>query len=127
LKSIHDELLESKNANLPARGLPIYIDPLGLSDAERTMQSPVQIELEGVPLKSGLRLLLKQLGLNYVVKDGMIVIDTPERFAAEFAEGQPIEGDPPVPGYGAMPRSGFPKAPDQSQGAMGGMMGGGFR
>jgi RNA polymerase sigma factor (sigma-70 family) len=55
-------------------GIPIYVDPVGLNEAEKTMTSPVQLDLEGVPLKTTLRLLLKQLGLTYWVKDGLLMI-----------------------------------------------------
>ncbi|HMF36469.1 MAG TPA: hypothetical protein VKF17_07505, partial [Isosphaeraceae bacterium] len=59
-------------------GIPIYVDPLGLQEADKTMTSPVQIDLEGVPLKTTLRLLLKQLGLTYTVKDGFLMITSQE-------------------------------------------------
>ncbi|HKM53953.1 MAG TPA: hypothetical protein VJY33_11125, partial [Isosphaeraceae bacterium] len=59
-------------------GIPIYIDPLGLQEADKTVTSPVQIDLEGVPLKTTLRLLLKQLGLTYTVKDGFLMITSQE-------------------------------------------------
>jgi hypothetical protein len=55
-------------------GLPIYVDPAGLSKAEKTMQSPVTLDVEGVPLWTSLRLILKQLGLTYAVKDGLLTI-----------------------------------------------------
>jgi hypothetical protein len=55
-------------------GLPIYVDPDGLQKAQKTMTSPVALDLEGVPLKTTLRLLLKQLGLSYSIKDGLLVI-----------------------------------------------------
>ena len=90
------------------------------------MQSPIQIELKGVPLKTGLRLLLDQIDMSYVVKDGMILIDSKDGLAARFAENGTYQGDPPVPGYGMMPKDGYPKAPQQEQ-AGGGMIGGGFR
>jgi hypothetical protein len=51
-------------------GIPIYVDPLGLQEAERSLQSIVSIDLQGVPLKTTLRLCLKQLGLAYFVEDG---------------------------------------------------------
>jgi hypothetical protein len=60
-------------------GIPIYVDPLGLSESDRTMQSTVAIDLEEVPLKTTLRLLLHQLGLAYCVKDGVLTISSPER------------------------------------------------
>ena len=43
------------------------------------MASPVVLELEGVPLRTSLMLLLKPLGLGYFVKDGVVTI-TAERF-----------------------------------------------
>jgi hypothetical protein len=42
------------------------------------MTSPVALELEGVPLRTSLTLLLKPLGLGYCVKDGVLII-TAER------------------------------------------------
>jgi hypothetical protein len=55
-------------------GIPIYVDPIGLQEAEKTMTSPVSIDLEGVPLRRTLQLLLTQLGLCYYVDDGLLVI-----------------------------------------------------
>jgi hypothetical protein len=66
-------------------GIPIYVDPVGLNEASRTLQSPVTLDLEGVPLKTTLRLLLKQLGLTYTVKDGLLTI------TAESSDNQPTE------------------------------------
>ena len=66
-------------------GVPIYVDPVGLNEAEKTMTSPVTLDLEGVPLKTTLRLLLKQLGLTYTVKDGLLTI------TSESSEDQPTE------------------------------------
>jgi hypothetical protein len=59
-------------------GIPIYVDPLGLQEADKTMTSTVNIDLEGVPLKTTLRLLLKQLGLTFTVKDGFLMITSQE-------------------------------------------------
>jgi hypothetical protein len=55
-------------------GIPIYVDPVGLNKAEKTMTSPVTLDLEGVPLGTTLRLVLKQLGLTYEVEDGRLTI-----------------------------------------------------
>lgn len=55
-------------------GIPIYVDPAGLQEAERSMQSTVQMQLEGVPLRRTLQLVLAQLGLAYFVDDGVLVI-----------------------------------------------------
>jgi hypothetical protein len=55
-------------------GLPIYVDPVGLQEAERSLNSPVVIDVTRVPLRTSLRLILKQLGLAYRVKDGLLTI-----------------------------------------------------
>jgi RNA polymerase sigma factor (sigma-70 family) len=63
----------TKGRELP-EGIPIYVDPVGLQEAEKTMSSPVTLDLEGVALRETLRLVLKQLGLLYSVKDGLLTI-----------------------------------------------------
>jgi RNA polymerase sigma factor (sigma-70 family) len=68
-------------------GIPIYLDPVGLQEAERTMTSPVTLDLEGVPLKTTLRLMLKQIGLAYCVKDGLLIISSPHGIYQELLEG----------------------------------------
>jgi hypothetical protein len=55
-------------------GLPIYVDPIGLQEAERSLNSTVQIDLEGIRLNETLRLCLEQLGLTYEVKAGHLWI-----------------------------------------------------
>ena len=60
------------------KGLVFYVDPLELGEAEKTMDSPVAIDIEGVPLATSLGLLLKQLGLKYDVLDEGIVRITAE-------------------------------------------------
>src|SRR5262249_19885562 len=56
------------------RALPIYVNPVGLQEAEKTSVSPVVIDLEDLPLNTTLRLALEQLGLVYFVKDGLLQI-----------------------------------------------------
>jgi hypothetical protein len=55
-------------------GIQIYVDPVALNEAGKTMKSPVTLDVEGVPLRVTLRLLLKQLHLEYVVQDGLLKI-----------------------------------------------------
>jgi RNA polymerase sigma factor (sigma-70 family) len=56
-------------------GIPIYLDPLGLQDANKSMTSTVRnLDLEGVPLRRTLQLLLQQLDLIYFVDDGLLYI-----------------------------------------------------
>ncbi len=55
-------------------GITIYVDPLGLQEADKTLTSPVSLDLEGIPLRRTLQLALRQLGLGYFVDDGILVI-----------------------------------------------------
>jgi hypothetical protein len=63
------------------KGIPIYVDPIGLSEADKTMTSTVRsIELDGVPLRVTLRLCLNQLDLAFGVTDGYLLITSAESF-----------------------------------------------
>jgi hypothetical protein len=56
-------------------GIQIYVDPVALKEAGKTMRSPVILDVAGgTPLKVTLGLLMKQLGLGYVVQDGLLKI-----------------------------------------------------
>ena len=57
------------------KGIPIYVDPLGLQDADKTIASTIAIDLEGIPLRTTLNLALKQIELTYVVENGLLVIE----------------------------------------------------
>jgi RNA polymerase sigma factor (sigma-70 family) len=60
-------------------GIPIYVDPMGLQEANKSMTSTVRnMDLEGVPLRRTLQLLLKQLDLKYFVDDGILCITSAE-------------------------------------------------
>jgi hypothetical protein len=58
--------------------IAIYVDPLGLQEVEKTMQSPISINLEGAPLRTSLTLALRQLGLTYAVVGGVLSITSAE-------------------------------------------------
>ncbi len=57
-------------------GIPIYVEQKGLQDAKVTMASTVEINQEGMPLRTSLYQVLKPLGLSYVVKDGFLMVDS---------------------------------------------------
>ena len=74
---LQDVLSYIRDATRPPNGndIPIYVDPIGLSEADRTMGSKIEnIDFENVELRTSLRLLLKQLDLDYFVKDGLLPI-----------------------------------------------------
>ena len=79
------------------------------------MTSPITLDLEGVPLKTTLRLLLKQLGLTYTVKDGL-ADDHPE----DSSEDQPTE----IRVYPVADLAIIPMSLMMGGGGMGGMGGG---
>jgi hypothetical protein len=63
----------TKSPTFP-EGIPIYVDPIGLQEAEKSLTSTASIDLAQVPLRMSLSLLLKQLGLAYQVNDGLLTI-----------------------------------------------------
>ncbi len=65
----------TKDKDTFAEGIPIYVDPFGLQEADKTMASTIQIDLKGIPLATTLRLVLKQVGMVYrIEKEGFILI-----------------------------------------------------
>jgi hypothetical protein len=88
-----EDVLQSIKSTIKESGhleIPIYLDPWGLSDAEKTATSVVTIDLDGVPLKTSLRLVLKQLDLAYCVKDGVLIISSVERVHDELKEAEAV-------------------------------------
>jgi hypothetical protein len=70
--------VEAATRGPDGKGIPIYADPIGLSEAEKTMTSVAKIDLDGVPLKTTLRLLLAQLDLAYSIRGGVLLITSVE-------------------------------------------------
>jgi RNA polymerase sigma factor (sigma-70 family) len=71
------------------KGVPIYLDEASMREhhpRSLTADAEVRIDLDGVALKTVLRLVLKQLDLVYIIKEGLIMISTPEAdsFLDEF-------------------------------------------
>src|SRR5262249_20760793 len=79
-------------------GIPIYVDPLGLQEAERSLNSTVTIDVAQVPLRTSLKLLLKQPGLTYRVRDGLLTITSIESTERPEDEGSDRAG--PTGGMG---------------------------
>lgn len=96
----------SKTPELP-NGVPVYLDPLGLSDVEATDQSAVRINLEGVSLKRGLYLALRPLQLSYTVQDGLLIISTKDRLNEILFDNPVYQGKQPVEANGIMQAGAF--------------------
>ncbi len=75
--------LKQTLADPKGKPVPIYVDPAGLQDAEKTMNSPVALDIQDVPLRTTLRLILNQIALDYRVRDGMIYVTSRESFDQE--------------------------------------------
>ena len=90
------------------------MDPLGLQEADKALSAPVTIDLEDTPLKFSLRLILKQLGLAYCVRDGVVMISSVRGIEQEMAEALAEQG--------ALNPDKFPAG--MMGGGMGGMGGG---
>jgi hypothetical protein len=81
----------TKSPTFP-EGIPIYVDPIGLQEVEKSLTSTVSIDLAQVPLRMSLSLLLKQLGLAYQVKDGLLTIISESSAEPSIASVEPIRG-----------------------------------
>jgi hypothetical protein len=70
-------------------GIPIYVDPVGLQETEKSMTSPVRRSPSADKLTLGehLRSALDPLGLGYAVKDGFLMITAKESLDAETEDG----------------------------------------
>lgn len=53
------------------QGVPVYIDPAGLTGAGRTMGSPISVAA-GPTLGDSLRETMRPLGLTYFVREGLL-------------------------------------------------------
>ncbi|NLF72708.1 MAG: VWA domain-containing protein [Candidatus Anammoximicrobium sp.] len=102
LNSVIDFLKDQHDIN-------IEIDTKALDDIGVGTDSPITRNLKGISLRSALRLMLKDLGLTYVVKDEVLLITTPEEAESKLVTKVYPVGDLVIP---------------IQSGMMGGMMGG---
>ena len=65
---------------LKMTGIPIYVDPIGLSEADKTMTSTVKRPPsdEQLTLREHLKQVLKPLGLDCTIRDGFLMITSAE-------------------------------------------------
>jgi RNA polymerase sigma factor (sigma-70 family) len=126
---LRDVLAQIRAAAKDSNGkpIPIYVDPVGLQEAERTLDSPVTINLADVPLKFSLRLVLKQLGLAYCVRDGVLIISSVEGIEQEIKEALAEEVMRNPETARKISDLGGLGLPGLGRGMMGGGMGGGMR
>ena len=70
-------------------GIPVYVDEVSLQEHDRTMDSPIRLNLEGVNLGRSLGLMVGQLDLAYAIQEGLMVIATPDRMDQLKSAGMP--------------------------------------
>jgi RNA polymerase sigma factor (sigma-70 family) len=73
VKKYIEQCTQDEKRGFP-NGIPIYVDPNGLKLAQTKMADTVTLNLEGLPLRTTLRLMLSQLHLIYKVEDGLLLI-----------------------------------------------------
>jgi len=67
-----------------ATGCQMFLDRRGLAEAGIEADVPVNIRLQEVPAEMVLGLMLGQLGLDYYIKHGVIVVTTAEKAVADL-------------------------------------------
>jgi hypothetical protein len=86
--------------------IPIYLNPGSVDDMEKTLQTPVKIDLEGVRLRTTLELALEQCELLYTVKGGVIIVTS----GSDSPDSVPIASSDPFLAIGqsllALPSAG---------------------
>jgi RNA polymerase sigma factor (sigma-70 family) len=88
------EHIKSETADAKGKVIPIYVDPLALQAAEKTLESPVTIDLDDIPVRITLRLVLDQLDLFYRVDEGMVFIEAKDdKDANHTGEPTPLPVD----------------------------------
>ena len=68
-------------------GITIFVDPAALQEVDRSLTSPIKIDLEGVPLRTSLRLVAEQLRLAYYVSEGNVIISSPKIIQQRVEKG----------------------------------------
>jgi hypothetical protein len=92
LKEVKKQTATVPKSAKPWAGIPIYIDPIGLQEAERSMNSTVKRppSADALTLGEHLRRVLEPLGLGYEVKSGFLMISAKESLEAPAG----VDADP---------------------------------
>lgn len=87
--------VRNETAGLEGKGIPVFVDPIGLQEADKSMTSTVIFDhAMDVPLRSSLAVCLRQLDLKYTVKNGYLQIssDTQDEILPDFEESFIVVG-----------------------------------
>ncbi len=107
--------------------IPIYVDAKALEDVGVDLETSAPMDVDGLPLKMALRVLLRRLGLAYCVRDGVLIISSIQGIREELAEAaSELLGSEPnaLQGMYMGGMGGFVGGMGGGMGGMGGMGGG---
>ena len=76
-------------------GIKYYVDPASLVQVERQLTSVVTIDLEDVPVRLAMKLVLAQFGLTYIVRDGVMIIEVKDLDVIERLDASLRDDVPP--------------------------------
>ena len=82
----------SQNQNNKA--LPIYTDPMGLQEADKSLAVAIEATTSRMPIQDRLKRALPPLGLDFFVKDGLITV-TSAKTAREVLQANPQDATHP--------------------------------
>ena len=78
LDPVETQLVDVARFIVDQHRVPVVLNVQRLNEAGVTLDIPITKRLHGISLESALRLVLSDLELTYVLRDGAIVITTPE-------------------------------------------------
>jgi hypothetical protein len=79
--------------------IPVYINIRALEEVGQGGDTPVTVNLHDVSLRSALQIMLKELGLQYAIKDEVLQITTPEEAENHLHTRVYLVKDLIVPGH----------------------------
>ena len=89
LKDFLTEVQERTASDALPEGLPIFLDPIGLQKAGATLQSPVTLDMGGLPVREMLRHALAPIGLAGAHHpDNLYTITAAESLDPPISEGE---------------------------------------
>jgi type II secretory pathway component GspD/PulD (secretin) len=111
LRAAIDDLKQTYNLN-------VVIDENAVRNAPISLDRPVTLQLQGLSLKTALDLLLRNLNLTHVVKDGYVDITTKENAKGQLVRRvyQVWDLVIPSPNSAGAPQAGQAQPPSQPQG-----------
>ena len=75
LDTIFARIREATKGEEFPRGFPVHINPEGLQSADKDLAAVAKINAPDRPLKESLKAILLPMGLDYYIKDGLLIVD----------------------------------------------------